>query len=37
MNNPKHVLESKEKVYFCCDGCMVKFDLEPEKYVKAKS
>jgi xanthine dehydrogenase accessory factor len=38
MNNPKHVVEYKnEKIYFCCDGCKVKFDAEPDKYmVKAK-
>ena len=38
MNNPKHIVEYKgEKVYFCCDGCKVKFDAEPSKYiVKAK-
>jgi len=35
MNNPKHIVEYKgEKVYFCCDGCKVKFDAEPEKYMK---
>lgn len=35
MNNPKHVVEYKsEKVYFCCDGCKVKFDAKPEKYMK---
>lgn len=35
MNNPKHVVEYKgEKVYFCCDGCKVKFDAEPDKYMK---
>ncbi len=34
MNNPKHVVEYKnEKVYFCCDGCKVKFDAEPERYM----
>jgi xanthine dehydrogenase accessory factor len=34
MNNPKHIVEYKgEKVYFCCDGCKVKFDGEPEKYI----
>jgi xanthine dehydrogenase accessory factor len=34
MNNPKHVVEYKnEKVYFCCDGCKVKFDAEPDKYM----
>lgn len=35
MNNPKHVVDFKgEKVYFCCDGCKVKFDAEPDKYMK---
>jgi xanthine dehydrogenase accessory factor len=35
MNNPKHVVEYKgEKIYFCCDGCKVKFDAEPGKYMK---
>jgi xanthine dehydrogenase accessory factor len=35
MNNPKHVVEYKnEKIYFCCDGCKVKFDAEPDKYMK---
>jgi len=34
MNSPKHVVEYKnEKVYFCCDGCKVKFDADPEKYM----
>jgi xanthine dehydrogenase accessory factor len=34
INNPKHVVEYKnEKIYFCCDGCKVKFDAEPEKYI----
>mgnify|MGYP001160517772 CR=1 FL=1 len=38
MNNPKHIVEYKgEKVYFCCDGCKVKFDAEPDKYVKKTS
>jgi xanthine dehydrogenase accessory factor len=37
MNNPKHIVEYKEeKVYFCCDGCKVKFDKDPEKYIKAR-
>jgi xanthine dehydrogenase accessory factor len=32
--SPKHVLEYKgEKVYFCCDGCKVKFEADPEKYM----
>jgi xanthine dehydrogenase accessory factor len=35
INNPKHIVEyNGEKVYFCCDGCKVKFDLEPQKYIK---
>lgn len=30
----KHVLDYKgEKVYFCCDGCKVSFEKEPEKYM----
>lgn len=30
----KHVLEHKgEKVYFCCDGCKVSFEKEPEAYL----
>ena len=33
--NPKHIVDyNGEKVYFCCDGCKVKFDAEPEKYMK---
>lgn len=32
----KHVLEYQgEKVYFCCDGCKVSFEKEPEKYMTA--
>jgi len=23
-----------KKVYFCCQGCVAKFNAEPEKYVK---
>jgi len=31
----KHILEHKgEKVYFCCDGCKVKFEAGPETYIK---
>lgn len=31
--NPKHILEYKgEKVYFCCDGCKVSFEKNPEQY-----
>ncbi len=34
MENPKHVEEyGEEKVYFCCDGCWVKFKQEPSKYM----
>jgi len=34
MNNPKYVIDYKgEKVYFCCDGCKVKFEATPEKYM----
>jgi xanthine dehydrogenase accessory factor len=34
MENPKHVEEFQgEKVYFCCDGCWVKFKEEPSKYM----
>ena len=30
----KYVLEySGEKVYFCCDGCKVSFEKDPEKYM----
>jgi len=30
----KYVLEhAGEKVYFCCDGCKVSFEKEPEKYI----
>ena len=36
-NNPKHVIEYKgESVYFCCDGCKVKFEKNPEKYIEAR-
>lgn len=35
VNNPKHIIEYEgEKVYFCCDGCKIKFEAEPEKYMK---
>ncbi|HSK12267.1 MAG TPA: XdhC family protein [Phnomibacter sp.] len=37
MNNPKHVVEyNGEKVYFCCDGCKVKFDKDPAKYIQMR-
>ncbi len=30
----KHILEYRgEAVYFCCDGCKVKFEADPEKYI----
>ena len=33
-NSPKHIIEYKgQKVYFCCDGCKVKFEAEPAKYM----
>jgi xanthine dehydrogenase accessory factor len=33
-NHPKHIIEYKgEKVYFCCDGCKMKFEETPEKYM----
>jgi len=33
-NAPKHIIEYKgEKIYFCCDGCKVKFEAEPDKYM----
>jgi xanthine dehydrogenase accessory factor len=35
VNHPKHIIEyGGESVYFCCDGCKVKFEAEPEKYMK---
>jgi xanthine dehydrogenase accessory factor len=38
MNNPKHIIQYKdEKVYFCCDGCKVKFEKDPEKYIQARA
>ena len=31
----KHVLEyGAHTVYFCCDGCKVSFDAEPEKFIE---
>jgi xanthine dehydrogenase accessory factor len=36
INNPKHIVEYKnEKIYFCCDGCKIKFDADPEKYMNS--
>jgi xanthine dehydrogenase accessory factor len=38
MNNPKHIILYKgEKVYFCCDGCKIKFEADPEKYLTGKT
>ena len=35
MNHPKHIIEYKgERVYFCCDGCKMKFEETPEKYLR---
>ncbi|MBU7577886.1 MAG: XdhC family protein [Flavihumibacter sp.] len=35
VNSPKHVIDyNGEKVYFCCDGCKVKFEQNPEKYME---
>ncbi len=32
--SPKHIIAYKgENVYFCCDGCKIKFEAEPEKYM----
>ncbi len=37
INHPKHVAEYQgEKVYFCCDGCKVKFDKDPAKYIRMR-
>jgi len=37
MANPRHIVEYRdEKVYFCCDGCKVKFEKDPEKYIRAR-
>lgn len=35
INNPKHIIEYEgEKIYFCCDGCKIKFEAEPDRYMK---
>jgi len=35
INNPKHVIDYKgELVYFCCDGCKLKFEEDPQKYME---
>jgi xanthine dehydrogenase accessory factor len=34
VNNPKHIIEyNGEKIYFCCDGCKIKFEADPQKYM----
>ena len=38
INNPKHIVEyNNEKIYFCCDGCKIKFDAGPEKYMQPQT
>lgn len=33
-SSAKHIINYEgEKVYFCCDGCKVSFEKEPEKYM----
>ena len=35
--NPKHIIDYKdEKVYFCCDGCKLSFEKNPEQYMAQK-
>lgn len=35
ISEAKHTVEYKgHTVYFCCDGCKISFDKEPDKYVK---
>jgi xanthine dehydrogenase accessory factor len=35
IKNPKHVIDYRgERVYFCCDGCKLKFEADPEKYME---
>lgn len=32
----KHILNYQdEQIYFCCDGCKIQFEAEPEKYMKS--
>ncbi|MEO0472214.1 MAG: XdhC family protein [Bacteroidota bacterium] len=36
-SSAKHIIEHKgELYYFCCDGCKVSFEKEPDKYALAK-
>lgn len=38
MKHPKHVMQyGDETVYFCCDGCKIKFEKDPDKYMKARA
>jgi xanthine dehydrogenase accessory factor len=38
MNQPKYIIEYKgESVYFCCDGCKVKFEKDPEKFIQNRA
>ena len=31
----KHIVNHKgHKIYFCCDGCKISYDQEPERYIK---
>ena len=35
ISEAKHTVEYKgHTVYFCCDGCKISFDKEPDKYIK---
>jgi xanthine dehydrogenase accessory factor len=35
IKNPKHIIDyNGEMVYFCCDGCKVKFEENPKKYME---
>lgn len=36
--NPKHIVDYKdEKVYFCCDGCKVSFEKNPQQYMNKET
>lgn len=38
MKHPKHVMQyGEETVYFCCDGCKIKFEKDPDKYMRARA
>jgi len=35
ITDAKHIVDHKgHKIYFCCDGCKISFDKEPERYIK---